>query len=117
MHDKTYACIRAPLPPYPDQDCIAKFFYGKAGRNKVAKFKTGTTTVFLCIVQDVYDRFQDHIDAQLSGEGTQATVGHMYSTYHNFLLRCIFSQDPQSIPKSSEKGSPKKIKSETVFGM
>lgn len=60
LYNKNYCLIAPPPPPKLDNVAIASFFFVKSGRKGDRKFKTGMTSVYVCMTHEVYDRWQNY---------------------------------------------------------
>ena len=60
LYDKNYCLITPPQPPKPNNLAISSFFFVKSGKKGDRKFKTGTTSVYLCMTHEVYNKWQDY---------------------------------------------------------
>ena len=86
LYNKNHCLITLPPPPKPDNVAIASFFFVKSGKKSNHKFKTGTTSVYVCIMQEVYDRWQDYCDGVEYG-GRDKSVAQVVSC-QPFFINC-----------------------------
>ena len=77
LYNKNNILIKPPLPPQPDNSAIAGFFFVKSSKkgSNDRKFKTGTTMVYVCMKQEVYDQWQEFCDqAEYGVQGASQVV-------------------------------------------
>ena len=74
LYNKSYCLIAPPPPPEPDNAAIASFFFVKSGKKGDCKFKAGTTSVYVCMMHEVYDRWQNYCsEVQYGGQDKSVT--------------------------------------------
>jgi hypothetical protein len=74
LYNKNYCLITLPPLPEPDNAAIASFFFVKSGKKGDRKFKTGMTSVYVCMTQEVYDRWQDYCnEVEYGGQDKSVT--------------------------------------------